>query len=274
MSIKITNFRFVIDSIVTLLLFLLIIAIISKLKNGFFDRSVLFFLNGPIVFGRLMGIGATLCLMGIKSKKNNILFFIFTVAVIWTASKGPILALLISCLVYVLLMMNFRKKIASLLTVVVIALVAVNNLDMLTNVGLVRLVDAFNYYYGGIGDVSPTSVSVRQSAISESIEMFLQYPLFGVGVGGWAISIQSNGLMYPHNFFIEVFSEGGLILGGLFCIPYLIFFKNPRSLLFYTVLFLLISQQFSGDILDSRYWLVFSILSFYYYKYSHMKNPK
>jgi hypothetical protein len=255
-----------------MLFFLLFIAIIYKSQVGFFDRNQLFFLSGPIVFGRLMGVGAALSLIGIHSLKNKILFSIFTLAVIWTASKGPIIALLITWLTYFLFKMSYKEKAFSLFAIFVISIPLINNLYIIQDFGLSRVIDAFNYMFlGNLDDGVSHSISIRQSIMYQSIDLFLQHPFFGVGVGGWAANISNEGLIYPHNFFLEVFSEGGLLLGGLFCVPYLIFLAKPYSVMFYSVLFLLISQLFSGDILDSRYWLIFSVLSFVFYRYNDDK---
>jgi hypothetical protein len=66
---------------------------------------------------------------------------------------------------------------------------------------------------------------------------------------------------YPHNFALEVASELGLILGPLAVLPYLAFLVSPVRELRYLALFLAFSQQTSGDLLDSRMWLAFSLAS-------------
>jgi hypothetical protein len=265
-AIKLTSIQFLCRTIVSLLMPLLIITVLFKIQNGFFDREVLFFLNGPIVFGRLMGIGAMLCLMDKRLKLKSLYFVIFTMAVIWTASKGPILALFIASLVYVLFSLSLRKQIVQLIIVIISALLVLENFDVLKDFGLSRVVNAITYLFlENENNLTSNSIDVRQAIAFESIELFLINPIFGVGLGDWFNTLHPS-VTYPHNLFLEVFGEGGILLGFLFCIPYLIFLKNPNSILFYVVFFLLIAQQFSGDILDSRYWLIFSILSFCYCK--------
>jgi O-antigen ligase len=113
-------------------------------------------------------------------------------------------------------------------------------------------------------NLSLRSISLRWAVIYGSFQAFLTNPILGAGLGDWANNLSNLGFIYPHNFFVEVFVEGGIFLGFLFCIPYVIFLKNPKSMLFLVSFYLLLSQQVSGDILDSRYWLVFSILCFCY----------
>ena len=264
-AIKLTSISFLSKVILKLLLFLLIITIFYKINYGFFDREVLFFLNGPIVFGRLMGIGAILTLVSTSSKlKKGLYFMVFAIAVIWTASKGPILALFTVTLIYAIFFMNLRQQIVSLIAVIVLGLLAYGNPDVLRELGLIRLIDTITYLFSENENFSSRSISLRWAVLNESFQALLTNSILGVGLGDWASNVLNLGFIYPHNFFAEVFVEGGMLLGFLFCIPYLIFLKNPKSMLFLVSFYLLLSQQVSGDILDSRYWLVFSILCFCY----------
>ena len=161
LAIKLNNLKFFINTLITMLFFLLFIAIIYKSQVGFFDRNQLFFLSGPIVFGRLMGVGAALSLIGIHSLKNKILFSIFTLAVIWTASKGPIIALLITWLTYFLFKMSYKEKAFSLFAIFVISIPLINNLNIIQDVGLSRVIDAFNYMFlGNLDDSVSHSISI------------------------------------------------------------------------------------------------------------------
>ena len=55
----------------------------------------------------------------------------------------------------------------------------------------------------------------RLSAVSESIGVFLDHPLFGAGFGyhlNLAASVGFPSLWYPHNFISESLALGGLVL--------------------------------------------------------------
>ena len=65
--------------LVMLLGILLVMTLLHKLRTGFFDRDSLFFLNGAIVFGRLMGIAALLSLVLFRRSTGVILFLIFII---------------------------------------------------------------------------------------------------------------------------------------------------------------------------------------------------
>jgi hypothetical protein len=261
-AIKLTTLTYFMKSIVIILTLLLFITIIFKLKFGFFDREVMFFLNGPIVFGKIMGIGAALSLVAFDSTKKFLFFMIFFLATVWTASKGPILSLLVVSTVYSIIAFDFKKNVLILFIVTALFFFLMENRFLFEEYGLTRILAVIDYYSTDSKTLS--SISVRLGVAQETIKLILEHPIFGVGLGGWANSLINNGLMYPHNFFLEVFSEGGWLFGILFCVPYLIFLNSARSKLFYASLFLLISQQFSGDLLDSRYLLVFSILTVVY----------
>lgn len=266
-SIRLYGAEFFAKNIIYMLFALLVVAIVFKLKNGLFDREVLFFMSGPIVFARLMGIGAMLALVVPRLSYRVPLIIIFSIAVIWTASKGPILALIISYLVFFLLKMNLKQQIWSMASVAVFTFFLISNLDILPILGLGRVLDGLLFVSeGGGSGMTSSSISLRQTAMFDTIELIAKNPAFGVGVGSWALHLPDTGLLYPHNFFLEVLSEGGLIFGLLFCVPFLLFLVRMPSLFYFSSLFLFLAQQMSGDILDSRYWIIFSILSYSIYK--------
>lgn len=264
-SIKNSSVQLFIQTLFTLLFFLLVIAILFKLRDGFFDRNKLFFMSGPIVFARLMGIGALLCLIGSLSNFKKILFFVFSMAVVWTGSKGPILALIATVIIYSLLKLNTLHKIFLSLSALLLVYLLYNNMEVLDDFGLSRINIIIDLIVTGNIDIdSSRSISIRLMALGDAVRVSLDNIIFGIGLGGWAAYPNNLGLAYPHNFFLEVFAEGGFFLGIMFCVPFLLYLIKPESSLFFISLFLMLSQQFSGDILDARYWLIFSILTFYY----------
>lgn len=97
-----------------------------------------------------------------------------------------------------------------------------------------------------------------QSALTTSLE----YPLFGAGVGGWAMAMHGwdDGL-YPHNLPLEILAEYGFLLGGATILWYstiaVVLWRRQRDgwdsvcsrALF---LFYLTVSMFSGDLTDGR----------------------
>ena len=78
------------------MLALFILAFFWKLIFGFWVRSTLYFMNGPIVFGKHMGIGLLLIISlggDFFKRIRAILVVSFVFGVVWSMSKGPILSL-------------------------------------------------------------------------------------------------------------------------------------------------------------------------------------
>ena len=247
--------------LVTLLGMLLVVAVVHKLRTGFFDRESLFFLNGPIVFGRLMGIAALLSLSLFKRSTGLLLFLAFALAVIWTASKGPIVAMVLTLLLLSLRTLKLKRILITAAGLVCVMYVFYQYRDTLTEeFGLLRVFEVIEAVVNQ-ESVESRSVNVRWRAIVRSIEVIFENPL-GVGLGGWQITTQFP-LAYPHNFFMEVISEMGIIIGTIFAVPFLLFVFRTNAIFFAPALLMALNQQFSGDILDARYWLIFSWLTLY-----------
>jgi O-antigen ligase len=100
-----------------------------------------------------------------------------------------------------------------------------------------------------------------------SVSVVLQNPIFGVGTGGWPVAVYGLDMRtYPHNFFVEIAAEHGVVITGLlvalfgamavrWAAAYRRAGSEDRSLLVLTlVLFVYLfgNIQFSGDLIDNR----------------------
>ena len=65
----------------------------------------------------------------------------------------------------------------------------------------------------------------------------------------------------PHNLFLELWSEGGIILGSFAAMPFLAFLFAPKQKLWFVAFCLFLAQLVSGDISDARFLMVFSLLA-------------
>jgi O-antigen ligase len=220
--------------------------------------------GGANMLGRNSALAATSSLfLASRNEKSSlyiILFTLFSILCLASGSRGSILALSVS-LAYLFLVkqMSFGKKLSLLL-----AVTSLTTVFLYTPIGgyaaeifhdrFVVLLLQQEYYSG------------RPLLYQLALDIGRSYPIFGIGLNGFASTGISS---YPHNLFLESFSEGGLISLfllvlslGLWCYWYI---RNrhvimPELVACWIVVF--IASQFSGDLYDSR--AVFLILLLIY----------
>lgn len=240
---------------------ILVATVLYKLHFGFFDRTVRFFLNGPIVFSWLMGVLAILSLhLGI-STNSKIYFLVFALAflaVIWSMSKGPLLALTATLVFYFL--RNITNKRASAALFVVASVVCVTVYFIKDALLSSRYMAIFRVSQGD--DVDEGSVGARMGMWTDSIELAHDHPLIGVGLANWQFYTDTD-FFYPHNFVLELASEMGIIFTFLaFMVIVTTSWKIRQSIFFSVVVFLFICLLFSGDVTYLRYPLAFLIMGY------------
>jgi len=254
-------------------IFLLVMAVAWKMAFGFFNRQVLFFMNGPIVFARNMGIGAVLAYFCVSGPKKYVLTAVFLAAMFWTESKGPLFAAVITYFIYLSIPLN-PKRLAIIimagLSLVVMVAVIIAFEDVLSEV------QVFDRYFQTL-DFSGSSASSesRLYFLRGSMVLIAKNMLFGVGLGGWGVAMYYPPDSYPHNLLIEVFSEMGILIGTVFLIPYVAFLRtrNRVSPYYFVAIFFWLASMVSGDILDSRYILIFGTLaSLDWYRRTHPES--
>jgi hypothetical protein len=262
-------------TIVFIMSVLLAGAILFKLRYGFFDRQVLFFMNGPIVFGRLMGIAAILSLLALRGMSRYVAFAVFALAVLWTMSKGPLLALMIATFVSAFWLLKGSERwwfIASILSAAIV--IVAFAWDTIASFDWGRLVVLWDLLTKGFqyASADPQSLGARYIVYLTTIEQIFSQPL-GAGLGSWSASIpESFALDYPHNLLLELWSECGLVLGTIGLIPFVLFLAPGHPALRGAGLFLLMAQMVSGDLLDARYLLCFSLLAYLQYQQRTEEN--
>ncbi|MEO1542757.1 MAG: O-antigen ligase family protein [Pseudomonadota bacterium] len=250
--------------IVLALLVLLILAFGFKLRFGLFDRGVPFLFNGPIVFARVMALAAIFSMFVFRGLLRVCLVTAFSLAVVWTASKGPVLAMLAT---YGFVgWRTLRLPSRLLLSGVVVAGIA----GVLTTGGIEsyagdnRLILFMKVLLGGdtlLSEQGP--LGARLISFRETLVLIANRP-FGAGLGGWAYAVSENaGLVYPHNLVLELFSEAGILAGAIALIPFTVFLLARFSSAWLAALFFLVAQMVSGDLLDARYLVVTSILAYW-----------
>jgi O-antigen ligase len=118
---------------------------------------------------------------------------------------------------------------------------------------------------------SSQSTQTRFELVERSLDLMCKYP-FGVGIGNWqfkANEFNSSFLIphkYPHNLFLELINEHGLVVAFLFLFfliytLHLSYLKMRRyisddssvySFLFYMSVYLVFNVMLSGSLNDSR----------------------
>ena len=205
----------------------------------------------------------------------SILFLVGLFIMILFGSKGPILALIIAPLIFVLLHKRTGPKKTFILF---IALIGISLLLLFPEIFLELIPQKYQaYFQDRFFDyetyASGGRPSLYQLAISDIDQKSL---LFGKGTGNYAyLYTRSDTKIYPHNILIELIYENGLIglilFFGLFRYMYsktklTNYFVNKSCLVIY-VYYFLFNAQVSGDISNNFALFIFLIFIFYQMKY-------
>ena len=229
--------------------------------------------GGPIVLSRWLGIGALISFFYKPIKRYRLVLFpAFIVMALLTGSRGPIAAIFIVMLIH--FFFNFKRlflKTLLVLSLVIIAIFASGIHNQFLEIKTVSRV-FMNMSEGGLAQ----STEGRSILIQSSFEQIFKHPM-GVGFGNWQdfshlrSYFLTKDLFYPHNVFLEIFCELGVLVGIIFVIYVLIIFfysftlfiRNKNDLfqvLFYIFAFLMFNSMISGDFSDARMLFVFMSL--------------
>lgn len=239
-------------------------ALFFKIGNGFFNRDIPFLLNGPIVFARLMGIAAIMSLFCFGGLYRVALTSAFAIAVVWTMSKGPLLALCISFTVYATVFVPREQRVKLILSALALAAIFVSmSWNYLQHLDLGRLSLITSIVSGDVvSNYSQSASTGDRAAMFAATLDYIHSSPGGIGLGGWSAAVFVPGNFdYPHNLVLELWAEGGLILGSVSLVPFFLFFAAPNKMLKSICIFLLLSQMVSGDLLDARFLLAFSLVA-------------
>jgi O-antigen ligase len=187
--------------------------------------------------GQIIGLGALVLLSVILFSKHPLIyklfaFFLFIIMLfilLILGGRGPLLATLLAMLltlVYAFKFDHFKLSISRYgIVVLILIFVSILVIGYLIASGnetqtLLRLMMLFE----GSDDSSAGTRAVYYGA---SIEFWKQAPLVGQGLGSWPVLYDGTDLRnYPHNMFLEVLSELGLIGFVLFSMLLALGIKN------------------------------------------------
>lgn len=189
--------------------------------------------------------------------------------VFYSGSRGVLVALLCALGAAALIAFSFRKGRNLILAgaATVIAIIVITSI-FAPDAALTMNKRIHNTVSGPIDQTAHTRVIRAEVAIA----MFREHPFTGVGIGGFDQEFnlyESERGDYPHNLFLEVAAELGLL--GLLLITLLLFIpirhlitglahgNRPMTLLIFTLtVYFLVNALFSGDLNDNR--LLFTAL--------------
>ena len=240
----------------------LVLTVAYKFSFGIDDRSVRFFMNGPIVFAWIMGLCALICIVRppreLGTYKRAAMIFCFVSAAIWTESKGPLLALVVALGVHVLVSGRVRSAILATFTGLLIVVLVYRFAPEDT---LERFSAISRLLAGRTTAVDEGSIGTRELLFGEAIKIWQQNPFFGAGLASWP-SVSAYGFDYPHNVTLEILAEAGLALLVPFMAMVLFLLVNTSPLGRIVLIYFFICTSLSGDISYLRFLLSFPVAAY------------
>ena len=212
--------------------------------------------GGPNVFGRNMGLLAILSLHLAFSNLRWVRRAALVSAplsgllVLQSGSRGAMLALFVGVIVLLWGRRFDRRVLYSGVFVAIIAAVTLATrfgelAALIFRERFIVLLLAQRYF------------THRDTLLLDGLTAGLENPVGGLGLAGF-VQLDSPGL-YPHNFLVEAFSEGGLIGLAFLLIPFFYYILRWRSgmtaghpLTVAGLSLLFVSSSISGDLFDAR----------------------
>ena len=227
--------------------------IVSRNGQDYFDAISI------AVYGGLLVLMSFLNLK--KSKWNYPFIVIGVFLILTTASRGPILSILLS-LIFILFFIDKKVSIKYLYLLVSIAIATV--LNYLISVVFDKYFIAGNPLLHRLKNFNDDQSTVnRLKIIKDAVAQIIEQPIFG----SHFLVIESK--MYAHNILLDILVSTGFI-GLILVIPaFLLFAKNTlikSTIPFLSCLgiFLFLNAQISGACYNmNEFWFIFVLIIFY-----------
>jgi len=250
--------------------------------NIHFDRGVIENFSNPITVSRVIGLGATLILVLFSAKIFEIrriptvqfffailLFCLMIFSMLLTGSRGPLLSVFLAFLFAVpFSIKHLRLK---YLKTVIISLSIILLIVVVSNV----VIDVNNIQFASVERIMRNLTTLGQNSSDqarinlyiEAVDNFIDTEGLGLGTGGFSYYFGVIKYRYPHNLFLEVAAEQGIIglmlllflmCAVIFQLIKLIKLKNIYIIgLFALWLFTLFNSFVSMDISGNYYfWII------------------
>lgn len=254
----------------------LVISIIMIVINGIPNSSDM----GRLSFGELNTIwlsrfyGEIIILLLLIVRNNYLkvsLSIIFTIGMIFTGSKGPIMSMFIVLMALFFLQNKYKLTVKQLYRVPLLVLSGIGIIYIIFNKVILKFtnIDFLLYRFSVVASESSYTEGGRMSLINLALKLFTEKPVFGYGLGSYGYYKTGSDLRaYPHNLFMEVLAELGLtgfvllsIIITLFVLNlYKLIIKNKfksktLNIVLLLVVFYLINSMVSGDLGTSNYYI-------------------
>lgn len=244
-----------------------------KLAFGFWDRSVRFFLNGPIVFGWLMG---SMCLIALNrliatgASRYFLAAMVFFSATVWTMSKGAIVALLASAAMLAVLNLRHRAfgRIALMLAPLLLLAALLFSSGSALPLNDTRLAAFSRILTNEIDKSDEGSIVTRLDMLDQSADLIRKHYALGVGLANWQTASGSQ-FEYPHNVYAELAAEFGLPIAMMLLLTLATMIGRVPNETRVIALFFLIASGFSGDASYLRFPLAFILASWPLHRSAH-----
>lgn len=252
---------------------LALVGVLTLLSSGGSNARLAVLGGGPNVFARLMGLFTLGCLF-FWSRRGRAWIWIPMAATgvllaLLTGSRGGTTSIILAVLAFLVV---GRIPLRRLAILAFLATAAVEVVTLFSPLGQAlnhaveeRFLRLTLHYDGAKASETKVYLSGREDLYAEGWRLGLDNPVAGGGLAAFP----ALGLgVYPHNLFLEVFCEGGVV--GLLFLASVIFaflrtaLRRRRSLDGATVgavVLILIGSQSSGDLYDGRALYLLMVLT-------------
>jgi O-antigen ligase len=199
-----------------------------------FETFLFYLQSGPITFvtpdnayylatARVLGLGALITLAYALFWAPNawvkvaafILFDFFLFLLLVVGARGPLLATVIAALVPLLIGWRLRASEGIVLRhyiVPLLGIIAVSSIVFVYYTSVFSDTLTINRLLALLQPGMEASAATRLSYYEAAIPLWLEMPIVGHGIGSWPILIGLGDIRnYPHNIFLEIMVELGLI---------------------------------------------------------------
>ncbi|WP_157689266.1 O-antigen ligase family protein [Haloplanus rallus] len=243
---------------------------LALLWGSIFSNGIHTIINEGTYIGvnRLLGVGIVCSIFVIMDVKNNtlrILFGFFSLMNLFfmtqTGGRGPLIAVIIS-LIFSLVWNYNTGKVRDYLWYMITLFVSL--IILVLNGGR-----TINRLLSLIHDPGRSAI-IRIDMAIHSVNLFLERPLLGHGIGSFPTLYKSGTYMYPHNIFLEILVESGTI--GIIFLSFFIYYvsitvikyrnHNYRlaGLISSLIIYSLINASVSFDIPGNKVFFIYSAM--------------